>query len=176
MGISDNGYNQEPKVLFLEKEGDLEGSILNTEVLACVVYAKSKATTLNREGRKGVLHTWSKPESLRISFLLSSTLTFSTLRRCLTWQHLLPISFPPRVWLQTVVSSYSTCRNWLFIPQLSGTPCRPLMKRDGVRVYITGSHPFFPGEWSSLKGRGLKYQRSGREEERILLAEIWVKS
>lgn len=118
-------------------------------------------------GQKGSSAYLTKAWILRISFLLSSALTFSTLRKYLTWQHLLPISFPPWMGLQPVVSSYSTCRNWLFILQLSENPCRTLMKRGGAGVYVTGSHPFSPGEWSSLKGRGLKYQRSGREEERI---------
>lgn len=57
MGVSCNRYNKEPKVLFLEKEDDLEGSILNTEVLASVLHTKNEATTLNGEGRKGILPT-----------------------------------------------------------------------------------------------------------------------
>lgn len=57
MRVSCNGNNKEPKVLFLEKEDDLEGSILNTEVLASVLHAKTEATTLNGEVRKGILPT-----------------------------------------------------------------------------------------------------------------------
>jgi len=41
MWVSCDGCNKEPKDLFLEKEDELEGIILNTEVLAAGLYAKA---------------------------------------------------------------------------------------------------------------------------------------